>query len=313
MNNCKVTKTRNLSESIVELTIMVSKEVLDSISPGCHVKLHIPTIDEYRHYSCVMLNNSQTEMILAIKTEVDSLSGEYIKSLYIEDTIDFEGPFNKFPDLYARKGMEHIVISGGIGITPLTGILLRLKDLGEPVILHYYCSSVVDAVYVEELIDMLGGKCVLHPSNGSKKTVEEILTGISNKSSIYVCGSDRLLNNVLEFCDDMDIFRDQVVFESFGLDSEKKEIREIYEVEEVNSGVVVEVLPHQSLLEALESSGLEPLSDCRRGECGLCAVEVIDGDVEHHDFIMTADEALTSSTIYTCVSHANCKRLKISI
>ena len=42
---------------------------------------------------------------------------------------------------------------------------------------------------------------------------------------------------------------------------------------------------NQSMLDALESAGIGVVSDCRRGECGVCAINVIgvEGTVDHRD------------------------------
>jgi len=84
-------------------------------------------------------------------------------------------------------------------------------------------------------------------------------------------------------------------------------------IDAVESGVSVNVNSDQSLLEALEAAGLDPLYDCRRGECGVCAIEVVEGEVDHRDFIMSEQEAACSTTIYPCVSRAKSQRLKLAI
>nr|MCA0806457.1 2Fe-2S iron-sulfur cluster binding domain-containing protein [Rhizobium sp. T1473] len=47
----------------------------------------------------------------------------------------------------------------------------------------------------------------------------------------------------------------------------------------------VEVRPDQSMLEALLQSGVDMVYDCQRGECGLCAVGVLDHEatIDHRD------------------------------
>ena len=39
------------------------------------------------------------------------------------------------------------------------------------------------------------------------------------------------------------------------------------------------------MLEALGAAGVDMIFDCRRGECGLCAVTILEaeGDVDHRD------------------------------
>ena len=44
----------------------------------------------------------------------------------------------------------------------------------------------------------------------------------------------------------------------------------------------------QTMLEALEAAGVEMIFDCRRGECGLCALPIsrVDGVVDHRDVFL---------------------------
>ena len=59
-----------------------------------------------------------------------------------------------------------------------------------------------------------------------------------------------------------------------------------------------------SLLDALEGAGVQALSDCRRGECGLCAMDVlaVDGQIDHRDVYLSAHERQANSRICACVS-----------
>ena len=47
-----------------------------------------------------------------------------------------------------------------------------------------------------------------------------------------------------------------------------------------------------SLLDALEGAGVQTLHDCKRGECGLCAMDVVavDGTIDHRERRKTRDE-----------------------
>lgn len=58
------------------------------------------------------------------------------------------------------------------------------------------------------------------------------------------------------------------------------------------SGKTVQVGSDVSILDALIADGVSVLWDCRRGECGLCPLPVIEaqGGIEHHDHYLTAEE-----------------------
>jgi ferredoxin len=68
----------------------------------------------------------------------------------------------------------------------------------------------------------------------------------------------------------------------------------------------VTVRRNRTLLDALKVAGVEMMWDCLRGECGLCAVKVVDaeGELDHRDVFLSEEEQREDATIVTCVSRA---------
>ena len=58
------------------------------------------------------------------------------------------------------------------------------------------------------------------------------------------------------------------------------------------------------MLDALAEAGVGILADCRRGECGLCAMEVIavEGVVDHRDVFLSDAQHEDGGKICACVS-----------
>ncbi|MBS9437730.1 iron-sulfur cluster-binding domain-containing protein [Photorhabdus noenieputensis] len=308
-----VTHAYSLSDSVREFTLAISEGSAPQLTPGCHFRVFIPTINDWRHYSCVMFSSETREITFAIRLNDCSSSSRYLASLQEGDVVTLEGPFNHFPVLNAEGKGRNIVIAGGIGITPLTGIVARQCEAGRTPQFHYYAATREQAIYSDEIIKLVGEQCHFHFADGEKISIQQLLQDLTAADRIHVCGPARLLNDVLHYCDSQGFPRCQIAFELFGTVPVSIEGNEGYEVEAVESGITVKVAPGQSLLDALEAVGLELLSDCRRGECGLCALEVLEGEVEHHDFIMSPEEAAASDMIYPCVSRAKGTHLKIAL
>jgi ferredoxin len=77
---------------------------------------------------------------------------------------------------------------------------------------------------------------------------------------------------------------------------------EPFDVELANSGQVLTVPADQTLLEALEASGTMVIYDCRKGDCGLCSVQVKSGEIIHRDIFLSDEEKASGTVIQVCVS-----------
>jgi vanillate O-demethylase ferredoxin subunit len=65
------------------------------------------------------------------------------------------------------------------------------------------------------------------------------------------------------------------------------------------------LVPHDvSMLEALEACGADMMFDCRRGECGLCEVKVLDveGVIDHRDVFLSDEQHRAGDRLQCCVS-----------
>jgi vanillate O-demethylase ferredoxin subunit len=76
---------------------------------------------------------------------------------------------------------------------------------------------------------------------------------------------------------------------------------------------VVRVIDHErelhvprdvSLLDVLGNAGIDVAGHCMRGECGLCAVKVveIDGEIDHRDVVLGDEDKAESHAMCPCVS-----------
>ena len=47
-----------------------------------------------------------------------------------------------------------------------------------------------------------------------------------------------------------------------------------------------------SMLDVLNEAGFEVMSDCQRGECGVCAIDVvaIEGEIDHRDMFFSEQQ-----------------------
>jgi vanillate O-demethylase ferredoxin subunit len=63
----------------------------------------------------------------------------------------------------------------------------------------------------------------------------------------------------------------------------------------------------------LLAAGCDPMFDCKRGECGVCAVPVLDGEIDHRDYVLSPFERREGRVIQICISRAKGQRLVLDI
>ena len=95
---------------------------------------------------------------------------------------------------------------------------------------------------------------------------------------------------------------DKLRFETFG--SSGRFASQPFKLNIPRLGLEIDVPANQTMLEALEAAGVEMIFDCRRGECGLCALPIlaVDGIVDHRDVFFNDEEKATNKKLCTCVS-----------
>jgi vanillate O-demethylase ferredoxin subunit len=81
---------------------------------------------------------------------------------------------------------------------------------------------------------------------------------------------------------------------------------ETFRVRLNGSNVELEIPRERSMLDVLNASGHEVMYDCKRGECGLCAIDVVavDGEIDHRDVFFSDHQKESNQKICACVSRA---------
>jgi len=94
-------------------------------------------------------------------------------------------------------------------------------------------------------------------------------------------------------------------FETFG--NSGAAANEAFWVRLPRHGLELKVPADRTLLDVLNDAGVETLSDCRRGECGLCAVDVIEtqGRIDHRDVFFSPHEKQADRRLCACVSRVS--------
>lgn len=258
-----------------------------------------------RKYSLCGDPDNSRELEISILREEGGRGG----SAYFHETLckgsmlHIAGPKNHFR---MDEGADsYLLIAGGIGITPIIAMADRLKFLGKKYQLHYCGRSLNTMALLERLEGDHGDFLTLHPKDGGKRmNLAALLAHIPNGQQIYACGPERLLdalNEMSEQWPENTLYMEHFSAETALLDPEKEHA---FDVELKDSNLVVRVEAHETVLSALTAAGIDVPCDCSEGLCGTCEIEVLDGDIDHRDKVLSKSERALNNRMMTCCSRA---------
>lgn len=220
--------------------------------------------------------------------------------------IGISHPLNFFPlDSRARK---HLMIAGGIGITPFLAQIKQLTHFGGKFELHYAARNAGLCAYGADLQAGHGPRVHLYyDDDGLAIALDDLLARQPIGTHLYVCGPKGMIAWVRARAEALGWPAQAVHFEEFLAPGTGA----VFTAELAASGKKVTVGTHQSLLEAIEAAGVDAPYLCRGGACGQCETKVLacDGRILHRDHWLSPEEQAEGAKIMPCVSRFEGKTL----
>jgi ferredoxin len=179
--------------------------------------------------------------------------------------------------------------------------------------LVYGGRSAASMAYRGDLMERFGDHVSTYPQDEvGLLDLDSILSGVQPGDLVYCCGPEGLVSALEQrstgWPDDM------LQVERFAPKAlEIPVVERTFEVEVAGTGQVIQVPPHQSVLEALEGAGVELPYSCSEGTCGTCETPVLEGQVDHRDSILSKAERSKNDTMFPCISRALSGRLVLDL
>ncbi len=302
---CSVQKVRDLTPQIREFTLLPDGGV-EPYAVGSHLDVNV-MIDgrpETRSYSLIGDAGPEAYRV-AVRLAADGRGGSrYMWSLQPGARLEISSPSNSFELDWTRS--SYCLIAGGIGITPLVGIAATLQRRAAAFTLHYCATSRRDAAYLDDLAEKLGDRLQVHASDeGHRLDLDATIARLPADAMVILCGPLRLLDAARQSWSAAGRPASDLSYETFG--SSGLLSTEAFRVRIRNSGAEIVVPPNRSMLDVLNEAGHEVMSDCRRGECGVCAIDVValDSQIDHRDVFFSAHQRQENRKMCPCVSRAH--------
>jgi ferredoxin len=201
---------------------------------------------------------------------------------------------------------EYLLIAGGIGITPMVGMAQALQRHGRPFRLLYAGRTRDQMPFVDDLRKLVGERLELFVSaDGTRLDVGREIDRLDPEGEAYLCGPLRLRDAVQQAWQAQDRPAGRLQFETFASGGRFAPEEFVVRLADQHDHEV-RVGRNRTLLGALQDDGVDMMWDCLRGECGLCAVRVVDTDaqIDHRDVFLSPEQHDGNEAIVTCVSRA---------
>ena len=235
-----------------------------------------------------------------------------VHRLNVGDTVLVSLPRNHFP--IAEGAKRHIMLAGGIGVTPFLSMIPELRRRGEDFQLRLYTGGPESTPFLESLANLRDeGRVSIHHrlrDLANLAALRESLGRPEPGDHVYCCGPEQFMDLVAEATRHWP--EEAVHFERFRPPEPSGDPTETgYVVELVRSGRSVPVGQGQSMSDALKAAGIEIDTSCGAGTCGTCKTRYLAGTPIHRDLVLRRSER--EQYLTPCVSSCSSSTIELDL
>ena len=301
-----VRQHRDLAPTVREFELRPEPGVLPwTVGSHLNVQVFANGREETRSYSLVGLPHGRGASAvyrIAVKLAQPGRGGSrHMWSLETGAELRISEPANHFE--LPLGAAQYLLVAGGIGITPIVGMAQQLTARGADVRLLYAARETRELAFADVLRAALGDKLqTFVDAEGQRIEIAAHIAALHPQALLLICGPMPLLDAVRAAWDAAGRPPANLRFETFG--NTGALASEAFWVELPRHGLKLEVPANRTLLDVLTEAGVATLFDCQRGECGLCAMDIVSahGSIDHRDVFFSAREKRANQRLCACVS-----------
>jgi vanillate O-demethylase ferredoxin subunit len=314
-----VLSRRSLSDRIAEFEIGAADGApLPMAEAGSHIELRFSGEDGpfLRHYSVVgpltLSDKPEPFWRIAVQRENRSRGSAFIHDHFRAGVrLRISRPINAFR--LSRNQPHTLLVAGGIGITPMFAMARSLRVRKGSFSMMYAGLKRSAMAYADDLQRLCEDRLVLHETERDGiPDLKGLLSKQPEGTTAYICGPGPMIEALRDAGRALGWDDPRIRFEVFNAAHKPQDVD--FEVKE-RSGRAIRVGAGTTILDALEVAGIGTLSDCRRGECGLCVTDVVgcDGGLDHRDRFFNDEEHAKGEQITICCSRIRGHVLELDI
>lgn len=277
---------------------------LPSFQAGDHIDLFFRD-GRIRQYSlCNHPGETHRYVFTVLREEQGRGGSEAIFDLvHVGRTLRISRPRSNFS--LSGEAKCHLLLAGGIGITPIMSMIHQLVSTGADFELHYCTRSPSTTAFFDELKALkLDGRIHIHHDNGIASQgldIAALLEDHKPGTHLYYCGPSGFMtaaanaskhwpNGTVHF----ELFKPpeepQRVPNAMLDDDSTGVISVGFKVRLAESGKEFVVPSDKTIIEVLRENSIEVQTSCEAGLCRTCKTRYLEGTPDHRDYVLDDEE-----------------------
>ncbi|TMJ91368.1 MAG: oxidoreductase [Alphaproteobacteria bacterium] len=299
-DEAKTTQALRVSKITREAQDIASFELVDPaglelppFTAGAHLDVRIND-DTRRQYSLCNDPQERHRYVIAVLNEPAGRGGSRAmhEQVAVGSVLPVSAPHNRFP-LAGREARFHLLLAGGIGVTPMLAMIAELERRASPWHMHYCTRNPARTAFLDRLRPLIAaGKVELHHDDGDPARgldIARTLAAFEIGAHVYFCGPPGFMHAAKASVSAWPPFN--VHYEYFTATDDRTEaVNTPFRVKIKSSGQVFDIPADRSIVAVLRDNGFDIETDCEDGYCGTCITRYLDGEPDHRDTVLGEDE-----------------------
>jgi vanillate O-demethylase ferredoxin subunit len=296
------------AQDIVTLELVATNgQALPAFSAGSHVDVQLPNGITRQYSLCNDPQETHRYQIGVLRDAASRGGSAAVHDLLKEgDVLTISAPRNHFG--LAHEAQKHLLLAGGIGVTPILCMAERLANTGADFAMHYATRAPERTAFRQRIAaSAFASRVQFHYDNGDaaqKLDLQKLLSQPQAGTHLYVCGPKGFMDAVLGTARAAGWPEAQIHYEFFGAEVAKSDSDASFEIKLASSGRIVMVPKDQTAVQALAAAGVDIMISCEQGVCGTCLTRVLEGVPDHKDSYLTPEEQAANDQFTPCCSRS---------
>ncbi|MSP67695.1 MAG: oxidoreductase [Alphaproteobacteria bacterium] len=275
---------------------------LPPFTAGAHIDVHLPG-ELTRQYSLCNDPVERHRYVVAVLREPAGRGGSRTLHDHIKvgDVLEITAPRNNFA--IDKRAKRHLLLAGGIGVTPMLAMIHTLQAGGADFTLYYCTRNWDKTAFRDELGPLIETeRAIVHHDDGRiERSLDlgKLLKQPAAGTHVYYCGPAGFMRAAKAAAEHWP--KGTVHFEYFSVDAAPaqgapqaadtaKKPGADFQIKIASTGQVLDVPLNRTIVEVLAAAGISVETSCEAGLCGTCRTRYLAGEPEHRDYILDEDE-----------------------